>query len=122
MINITLTGRIPSKKNSRINTKKGRSFPSKSYSLWHAEAMIQLASQGVNKLKLESVESIELKFTFGDLRKADLTNKTESVMDLLVDYGFLEDDNWMVVPEIHLSATYEKDVFGCEITVNVPEL
>jgi Holliday junction resolvase RusA-like endonuclease len=113
---ITLTGRIPSKKNSRINTKSGRSFPSKEYSAWHKSATIQLLSQGVKRDKIDKLESIQLDFVFGDNLKTDLTNKAESVMDLLVDYGFILDDNRQVVPKIILTGRYEKGLFGCEIT------
>lgn len=35
-------------------------------------------------------------------RKADLTNKAESIMDALVDAGVLEDDNWFVCGDIRL--------------------
>lgn len=35
-----------------------------------------------------------------DRRKADLSNKFESVADLLVDAGVLEDDNWFVCPSV----------------------
>ena len=38
-----------------------------------------------------------------DRRKADLTNKAESIADLLVDNGFLADDNWTVVPKVVLT-------------------
>jgi Holliday junction resolvase RusA-like endonuclease len=37
-----------------------------------------------------------------DAIRADLTNKAESIMDLLVDAGVLQDDNWNVVPEVIL--------------------
>lgn len=35
-------------------------------------------------------------------RKADLTNKAESVMDLLVDTGIIADDDWHTIPELLL--------------------
>ena len=38
-----------------------------------------------------------------DKRKTDLTNKAESVMDLLVDCGVIEDDSWQFVPKLYLS-------------------
>jgi hypothetical protein len=36
-------------------------------------------------------------------RSADLTNKAEGVMDFLVEKGYLEDDNYFVVPKVVLS-------------------
>lgn len=38
-----------------------------------------------------------------DHRRCDLTNKAESVMDLLVDNGFIEDDCWQITGLIELS-------------------
>ena len=35
-------------------------------------------------------------------RAADLTNKAESIMDFLVDNGFIIDDNWFECPLVVL--------------------
>lgn len=43
-----------------------------------------------------------IEFYLPDARKTDLTNKAESIMDLLVDNGIIEDDNCHVVPFISL--------------------
>ena len=48
---------------------------------------------------------------------ADLTNKAESVMDLLVDYGVLKDDCWTVVPALGLVGTLRRGKAGCDITI-----
>lgn len=88
---IVIQGRVPSKKNSRINTRSGRSFPSAKYTEWHKDASRQLI--GVNKI-LE--KGITIEFFMPDNRRCDLTNKAESIMDLLVDNGLLEDDCWQV--------------------------
>lgn len=101
---IEIKGRIPSKKNSRITVRStGMSFPSKKYTEWHKDAMNQLKEQMVPKTKAKMVEMIALTFYAPDNRAADLTNKTESIMDLLVDYGLIEDDNWFVCPDIMIS-------------------
>jgi crossover junction endodeoxyribonuclease RusA len=39
-----------------------------------------------------------------DNRKTDLTNKAESIMDLLVDCKIIDDDCWQVIPRIMLDA------------------
>ncbi len=95
---ITILGRIPSKKNSRINTRSGRSFPSAKYTAWHKDASSQLIGQKAIPIG----SSLQLNFYFPDNRRTDLSNKTESIMDLLVDNGFLEDDCWQVVPSLTL--------------------
>lgn len=43
-----------------------------------------------------------LTFFAPDKRATDLSNKAESVMDLLVDNRVIEDDNWFVCPDLHL--------------------
>ena|SRR3990167_8738951 len=94
---ITLHGLTPSKKNSRINTKSGMSFPSAKYTLWHKDASKQLIGQKpINSTKLKVI------FYAGDNRKYDLSNKFESIADLLVDNGLLQDDNWEFLNDVHL--------------------
>lgn len=50
----------------------------------------------------DKVRIVEITFYPSTLRKSDLTNKAESVMDLLVDVGIIEDDNWFVVGYLNL--------------------
>lgn len=98
---IILKGRVPSKKNSRqivFGGNRPYSIPSKEYRFWHEEQSYLLPK--VKKpLKLQC---IELFFYAPDKRKADLSNKTESVMDLLVDNKIIEDDNWFEVASLNL--------------------
>jgi len=113
---LIIKGRCPSKKNSRINTKSGRSFPSKAYKEWHEDASWQLYTQkkpmGITKAQ------IELDFYLPDNHKADLTNKAESVMDLLVDLGIIKDDSWQVVSHLILTGEYDKENPRVEIFIN----
>ena len=86
-----LRGNIPSKKNSRINTRSGRSFPSKAYTQWHEIACWQLK-------RLKTIDyriKIDYIFTPKDKRKFDVSNKIESINDLLVDMGIIKDDNYI---------------------------
>jgi hypothetical protein len=102
----TLTGRVPSKKNSRnIFVKYGKLFnlPSKSYKDWHIDASKQLKTSVLDGLYERNDMFIVLQFYSPDKRKYDLTNKAESIMDLLVDNKVLEDDNYTVGKDILLS-------------------
>lgn len=105
MVNILeLKGRVPSKKNSKkIFVVNGRIViaPSTEYAKWERQARKQLASQAQPGTKLFSGQII-LKVFAPDKRKSDLTNKAESVMDLLVSCGYLEDDNWFIVSDLRL--------------------
>lgn len=97
---IVLTGRIPSKKNSKIIICRGSKpmlLPSQKHKEWHEEAMTQL----IGKQIIES-DTIKATFYAPDKRRADLSNKFESVADLLVDAGLIEDDNWFVLKDIRL--------------------
>lgn len=65
---------------------------------WHEEQMWMLKGKKVPSV----IREIHLDFYSPDMRKADSTNKTESVMDLLVDAGLIKDDNWFVIPKLVL--------------------
>jgi Holliday junction resolvase RusA-like endonuclease len=117
MIDIVLIGRIPSKKNSRqTDTRTGRTFPSVSYRTWHRAAMAQLMIQKCPRNKIRSI-GISIVFYFGDNRACDLTNKAESVMDLLVDYGVLKDDCWQYTGTIQLTGCHTAKKPGASIYI-----
>lgn len=99
---IILKGRIPSKKNSRwIKIIRGVpiSLPSKKYKDWHKDASWQLKEQRVTAPPFSVIKIV---IYAPDKRAADLTNKAESIMDLLTDNEVIADDNWFEVPEILL--------------------
>jgi hypothetical protein len=113
-----LTGRIPSKKNSRINTRSGRSFPSKDYSSWHDGAMLQLRLQLPAKHPLgPGPFRVQVDISFPTLGRADLTNKAESVMDLLVDAGIIPDDSWTCVPTLLLTGRKDAQSPGAVVYI-----
>lgn len=118
-----INGETPAKKNSRIiNTKTGRSFPSKKYSEWHKLAYWELTHRF--QLPPEPIHTpvrIVLKFTHGDLRRRDSDNGCSSIMDLLVDAKVLEDDCWKIVQSISISNTYEKNNARCDILIHSVE-
>lgn len=102
---ITLSGIPPSKKNSkRIITRGSRQYivPSENYDDWHVDATWEIKSQRV--IPVLPIEKAAVKITFfaPTMRPADLTNKAESIMDLLVDLGILKDDNWFICGDLHL--------------------
>jgi len=109
MYSLTIKGRIPSKKNNvNLFVKNGRQFklPSNAYKEWHKDASKQLAVHKTCWAGIPVVFGGRLKITITifapDKRKSDLTNKVESIMDLLVDNKIIEDDNWFVVQNLSL--------------------
>ena len=110
-LQFVLNGRIPSKKNSRVtNRKTGRSFPSKDYSNWHKNAEVQLLVTRTPRKLLADLIAIVMIIFFPDNRIADLTNKAESIMDLLVDMQVIKNDNWqntgpvLIVPALSINS------------------
>lgn len=102
MIKLTLIGDVPSKKNSKqIIYVRGRPLiiPSKNHKIWHTQAMNQLLGKRPVESKIQRVEMVLYACT---KRKADLSNRWESIGDLLVDAGVIEDDNYFVLPELNL--------------------
>jgi len=98
---IELPGDVPSKKNSRRHVIAGGrvlNIPSKAYAAWHEEMSWRLAA-GKPAAPIERAR-IALTFYPRTRRLFDISNKVESVLDLLVDCGYLVDDNYRAVPEL----------------------
>lgn len=118
---LVINGRIPSKKNSRcLFVRGGRivNIPSKAYSEWHKSATLQLKSNPT-PLLITQIGLLQLTFFAPDRRGTDLTNKAESIMDLLVDNKVLADDNWWVVGNINLRlGGVDKENPRCEILID----
>ena len=98
---IIISGSIPSKKNSRrpyVRNGRIMNFPSKRFKEWHSKAMKEL---GLCKSpKIQETAKISVVLWQIDKRKRDLSNQFESVADLLVDTGYLKDDNCFVLTDI----------------------
>lgn len=100
MMKFTIFGRIPSKKNSRMCFARGGkifNIPSKAYRQWEIDASLHLPDTFIDKIK-----KITITIYAPDKRKADLTNKAESIMDLMVSKKLIEDDSWWCVPVVEL--------------------
>jgi Holliday junction resolvase RusA-like endonuclease len=90
---IVFLGHVPSKKNSKRIVRRGDrtfSIPSEAHEAWHLRELPTLKGT----VKLYPPYSITATFCPGDLKDNDLSNKIESINDLLVDAGIIEDDNW----------------------------
>lgn len=77
--------------------------PSLAHEVWHKIHMGTLAEFAYKKNPIPLVREITIDFYVENKRKADLSNKAESIMDLLVDAGVIEDDNFFVVPRLVLN-------------------
>lgn len=116
MTRIVLPFETPSKKNSRVNTRSGRSFPGARYRRWHSDAAAFVAAQARGK-RVDGPCEISLVFVHGDLRRRDGDNGVSSVFDLLVDCGVLADDDWKRVRAFSVANRYERGNPRCEIEI-----
>jgi hypothetical protein len=98
ILHLVLKGRIPSKKNNKVWTGKYLVSSAK-YKKWEANMSEQLVEYA--NMFIEKAE-IQCEFHWPDLLNADLTNKAESIMDLLVLNNVLKDDNWKILYDVHL--------------------
>ncbi len=122
---ITLQGEVPSKKNSRINTKSGRSFPNQRYMKWHdsvvAELHLLILQKKLTRIPEDIPVNMGVTFFHGDMKRRDSDNQLSSILDTLVDAGVLLDDNWRVIPEKHIYDRYEKGNPHCVIEIKKME-
>lgn len=73
-------------------------------------------ADSIRPLKLNKPLKVVYKFRFPDNRKTDLSNKLESINDLLVRYGVFEDDNHQILTCIEAIAMgVDKENPRCEI-------
>ena len=115
IVEFTLTGNIPSKKNSRINTSDGRSFPSTKFTQWQADAITDIRRQ--TRHHFSGHVQIELILYFGTLGKADTDNKVTSILDMLVEGIFLKDDYWESVARTVYEAQYRQNKPGAFVRI-----
>ena len=116
MISIVIPGEVPSKKNSRINTRSGRSFPSRAYQRWHDMAMFHAITQAKGKKAPDPCE-ITVTLIHGDMRRRDCDNGLSSVLDMLVDSGILSDDDWKHVRNLKVLAFHRKGKPECRVEI-----
>ena len=126
---IKLIGKVIAKKNSRKGYVRGNrimNFPSTAFKKWHEDAMLQLSLQNIPTDKIPFVKEVEIihysvlkKDGTPSTRKFDVTNKTESIMDLLVDYGYILDDNWSVTPRVISDYKGGREESGCDIYITI---
>lgn len=120
----TVFGAIPSKKNSkRLINIRGRIIPisSKAFMMWHTDASqtLKIDLQGL-QTPFHATNHIHMFFFAKDRRLFDISNKVESVMDLLVDCGVLIDDNYSIVPSFTAHfAEVDKENPRCEFEIEL---
>ena len=125
MPQIWLSGRIPSKKNSKrivVRNGKPRLLSSKDYLSWERGAILEIKAHW-KEGKIARCNSITYDFLFPDKRVRDLSNSVEGVNDALVVAGVLVDDKWQVTGSVIMNpkVAESKEDAGVLITFEVAE-
>jgi Holliday junction resolvase RusA-like endonuclease len=97
-----------------------RFIPSKPYLVFKDIALPQLRSQAakLGTLPIGYKCNVKLVYYRGDRRKTDLVNLQEGTLDLLVEAGILEDDNYNIVASMDGSKVeYDKENARTEIAI-----
>lgn len=103
-VELRFEGTIPSKKNSRVNTSDGKSFPNNKFVQWQKAAIQSLRLQTRHRFfKPVSLEAI---IYFGTIGKADIDNKVTSLLDMMHEALLITDDKWQNVPIMKVQAEY----------------
>ena len=100
---LVLPGRPPSKKNSKRWLRRGTCtflVPSEKHEAWHEEMALRVRK--FRPKKPYQLARVLIAIHPENRRRFDLSNAAESVMDLLVDEGFIADDSAFNVPDLHL--------------------
>lgn len=116
-MNITIPGRVPSKKNSkRIFRRGGRTIvlPSEGYERWKKQAL-----KVIKKKLIPSPYYVTYIFRMKGKARSDLDNMIASVNDVLQDAGVLDDDNNIL--EIEASKQGEEEEYKTEIFIETLE-
>lgn len=114
---LVVSGTTPSKKNSRINTRSGRSFPSKRFTDWEKIALKEIEPQ---KEPIKSYPvSVTMIFFNSDNRRHDLDNQCSSILDTLSKSKVITDDNQNYIDCIQLQyGGVDKAEPRCEIYID----
>lgn len=106
-VKFDIAGQVPSKKNNKRllkNARTGKMFiaSSEKFNEWHNQAMMDLCFRLNKDRGVFCGKQVEIELTFynSDNRRHDLDNMTSSVLDLLVDAGFIDDDCCKVVNKV----------------------
>lgn len=114
-----LNGETPSKKNSRISLRNGKTIPSKQYKEWHKDAVFQLERQKMYSdchFPIDTGVYITLIFYHADNRRRDSDNGTSSIFDTLQDANILTDDRWQIIRGFKV-LNKKADFAKCEIEI-----
>ncbi len=120
MISIFIAGNVPSSKNSKLWTgrklvwsKTARDYVKNTEDYWKNNREIFVKTVENKNLPLE----VTFKFIRGSRHKFDYVNPLQTVLDLMVMYEWIEDDNADIIIPIFVPYKYSKENPGVIISV-----
>jgi Holliday junction resolvase RusA-like endonuclease len=132
-LKLVIKGTIPSKKNNKqlgVN-KAGKPYSTTSarFKQWHKQHHYQVTEwlykqvERYPDLEVPMLKKIKMKvlFYFGDDKDRDLSNKLETIQDLLTDTGVIYNDSYRVLA-IEADGKYVKGHTRTEIYLTFPHL
>lgn len=120
MNNIFIPGNVPSSKNSKqwtgkyfIHSKQCQTYYKNSDKFWIDN--VQIFKNMVKDLP--KPYKVEFTFIRGTRHKFDYVNPLQTVLDLMVKYNWIEDDNADEIKPYFGDYSYDKDNPGVEIKI-----
>jgi Holliday junction resolvase RusA-like endonuclease len=110
---------FPPSVNSIRTVARGRMISSSVYRDWQQEAGAHLVYQGfqsVDSVLVPGQVEVEIEFGRASKRNFDIDNHAKPILDLLVTYGVIEDDNNTILTRLSLIAR-ERGLNGACVTV-----
>ena len=127
-IRLWIPGNVPSlKNNKRIIPLKGQNrpmmIPSKRHEAYAKDTRLVYASHRLAfKNATEGLSDplrVGFRFVRGSRHKFDYTNALDTVQDLMVKHGWIEDDNADCLIPVIIPYEYDKERPGVEIVIGV---
>lgn len=119
---IFIPGNVPSSKNSRVWT--GKFFvSSKAVTKWRKETkpyweLDEEVVEFINKAHKNGLPfKLEITFVRNSKHKFDYINPCQTIMDEMVKYGWIEDDNADIVIPVFMPYKYDKEHPGVYLHV-----
>lgn len=103
MITLTLSGQMPSGKNSVNVTRTGHRYPNERFVAWREKAMWEVRIQLANQVRFspESLVYMEMWYHRGDLRRRDVPGIEDALCHLFEKMGIVNDDSQICDQNFH---------------------
>lgn len=92
----SLTGQMPSGKNSVVVRRDGKRFPSRRFSLWRDAALAEVARHKVPLRPIEGPCHVTVWYTRGDDRRRDVPGMMDALCHLMERADIVRDDSLLV--------------------------